>query len=464
MIETRIMNLLIIVTLICCNFSLIAGQELSPAETGIIEFADRFYRLSGLVDNEQTSHEYDMQIALFFGRYSMADLIDFKNKFGSRYISDRYSIIKAYINWASKTKVLGRDNLKVINLSPTHFTNADINWQIKFFFSKYIAYVMGLASLNLGDIVRAYIDGSGFCTMFKHPNDQNSEISRIIGIYSDDDALFAKFGYLISTIAKHYDDPFFIDHLTEPDTDIKALLQLAFLCRYLEVTPLSSIRRKIFLSKVLGSRPTIAPEIKTREIPYDNDICKKLMNAEENDVFIPGTQTMGIFLDECLDDISNDWKNRFDEWQPYTSGLLQRWTKRIERFVELSENDLDSILKTYSEEENNILNAVTNKRFSKYLQKVMEEVPAIDARLAYEQGKGLCDSVLNSNVSIYTRNVLKVISKYWLDKNYKIMALFANPNEAAIFIYLNLVCQHLHQKSLQKNDIPTKNSRNIIKL
>lgn len=188
--KMHLMSLLIIF-LVAISCKPVICQELSVFEKTILQLADRYYQKG------QNDELTNLQSASLLNKYGAQNLSDFKDKFGSRYVVSIFSVVKAFRIWTLQTPSPITANAMIAEDELTSFLFPTFNYLLKDFFRRYMHSLLGIANPNLGDMIRAYLSGNGFCTIFKHPDDPTSDMKKNKVEYSDDDRKFAKFSFFI---------------------------------------------------------------------------------------------------------------------------------------------------------------------------------------------------------------------------------------------------------------------------
>lgn len=333
--------------------------------------------------------------------------------------------------------------------------NPRSNEQVDFFFRYRLIEAMRAKNKDPGDLIRSFINGSGFCDIFGHP----FELNDIIGMEEfGDEENIARFIFLIRTLSVRLVT---YRSLFSGQKKIIALDQLHTICQNLASSTLSKNQRKDLMRNLLTGQLDSSD---TYTVGVENDVCSKLLERLEDrsrlnfHLLVLSEDTKGLFFDECIDDLVEHWKSKYrtEEWQVYRASLINRWMDRIETFlkeklgfVEVSKFAiLVELLRDHYKRTSDILNTRVNYSFERYLLKVVEEVPAGDAREAY-LGNGLCNLLDDENFKFVNSTVL-AIAKRWSLADTPTFTSQENETGFVKFIYLMIVCQNLRERQAMK--------------
>lgn len=285
--------------------------------------------------------------------------------------------------------------------------------------------------------IQAFFEGGGFCTFFKHPNDENNLIDK-----SDpSNENFSRF----------------IFWLSRQDTDsnlfnLNAMQNLKFLfqvCKLLKEVSIEENKRKSILLYLLKHDPEKIPTLKPNQYTSlyypttSSQICEAFLNAEvkylESRFSI---ETLLLFQHECLDDLLTfvDLNKGQEHWKRYND-LLIKWLNTLYSFF--CGPSTGTCLSLGQHEEKNF-DPKENNELKLLLRNIVEEEKIFRETTIHTFGKGLglC-LIFDSDVSNYFLK-FQGKSKEYIDLDSR----FNLEKEQMKLLIFNSICHKLSQERI----------------
>lgn len=351
--------------------------------------------------------------------FSITELKELLINVGRSYLCEG-GLLNLWITWWQENKAL-------MELFGAEVYNPRRNPRVERLLMLFIRQLIVSRRLDLGDMMIAFINGSGTCAyLFLDPDVTN---------FSQQDKLLAKLGYFVSLVQ---------DSVISSEDTLLALKRLSLVCFSLRKEPLLMYddKHKLFIHSLLD------PKIEDEQMKYfsplssltyirgPDDVCHRLVSLLNKGQPTKFDQrffkqvTKGLFIEACLSDLIEIWSKEFhSSWGIYYGSLYDRWMNAIVEFGDAKLNittdnymDLyDAFIRSLSQEAltrpedidvQRIFDPRNDVKFGAMLRKVVKQVSSISSHLAYLKGKGICN-MIDSDATTYLLDTLTKLSQLW---------------------------------------------------